>query len=29
MLINECTSRHEGPNMLPFLVGHAAGKGNA
>lgn len=28
-LINECTPRYEGPNMLPFPVGDAAGKGNA
>lgn len=29
VLINECTSRYEGPNMLPFPVGDAVGKGNA
>lgn len=29
MLINECASRYEGPNMLPFPVGDAVGKGNA
>lgn len=28
-LINEHTPRYEGPDMSPFPVGDAAGKGNA